>query len=346
MPDFAQRLIDWQQRHGRHDLPWQASREPYRVWLSEIMLQQTQVDTVVAYYQRFLAHFPTLADLAAAPLSEVLALWSGLGYYARARNLHRAAQCIAADHGGVFPASSLAIAELPGIGRSTAAAIAVFCFGERAAILDGNVKRVLSRHFAMEGFPGLRTVEQALWARAESLLPRRDVDTYTQALMDLGATVCTRSRPRCGECPVAASCLAHRQGREADFPAPRPKKTIPERSTHVLLAVAGDAVLLAQRPPQGIWGGLLALPEVPDATTPADFAARLGLTPLEITPQTPVRHAFTHFRLTLHPWRCAVADATPLAGGFQWAPAASWDTLGLPAPIRRLLDGEARACSQ
>ncbi len=225
--DFAHRVIAWQKQSGRHDLPWQqkgSARDPYRVWLSEIMLQQTQVATVIPYYRRFLARFPDLASLAAAPSEEVMALWSGLGYYARARNLQRAAQLIVAQWSGRFPRRAADIETLPGIGRSTAAAIAVFAFGARAAILDGNVKRVLARVFAIEGFPGEKAVEARLWALAESLLPKRHLVAYTQGLMDLGATLCARSRPRCGECPMASICVARQEARVAELPTPRAKR--------------------------------------------------------------------------------------------------------------------------
>lgn len=224
---FAARLLNWQRTHGRHDLPWQASREPYRIWLSEIMLQQTQVETVIPYYLRFLQRFPDLPALAAASLEDVLALWSGLGYYARARNLHRAAREVRDQHDGQFPRTAAEIANLPGIGRSTAAAIAAFAHGERAAILDGNVKRVLCRVFGVEGFPGSAAVDRELWALAERLLPEAEIGRYIQAQMDLGATVCTRSRPACGRCPFAADCIAQRSGRIAELPTPRPRKAVP-----------------------------------------------------------------------------------------------------------------------
>ncbi len=226
MSDFADRLIAWQRHNGRHDLPWQGGHDPYRIWLSEIMLQQTQVDTVIPYYQRFLARFPDVASLAAAPVEDVMALWSGLGYYARARNLHRAACTIVEAHGGAFPRSAAEIAGLPGIGRSTAAAIAAFAYGERAAILDGNVKRVLCRIFGVEGFPGEKAVENRLWALAESLLPEHEVGRYIQAQMDLGATLCTRGKPACSRCPFADDCVARRENRVAELPTPRPKKVV------------------------------------------------------------------------------------------------------------------------
>lgn len=262
---FAPTLIAWQRKHGRHDLPWQNTRDPYRIWLSEIMLQQTQVSTVVPYYVRFLERYPDVAALAAAPIDDVMALWAGLGYYSRARNLHRCAQAVVERHGGAFPASPEALAELPGIGRSTAAAIASFAFGARATILDGNVKRVLARVFGVEGFPGDKRIENEMWALAEALLPDAaeptDVTAYTQGLMDLGATLCVRGKPECGRCPFAGECVAQRSGRQRELPAARPKKAVPTRRTWMLVLRDGDAVLLQRRPPAGIWGGLWSLPE-------------------------------------------------------------------------------------
>ena len=260
-PTFAARLIAWQETHGRHDLPWQQTRDTYRIWLSEIMLQQTQVGTVIPYYLRFLDRFPDIATLAAATQADVLGYWAGLGYYARGRNLHRAAQLIVSEHAGRFPAAAEQIAELPGIGRSTAAAIAAFAFGARGAILDGNVKRVLTRVFGIEGFPGKPAVERELWALAESLLPENGIEIYTQGIMDLGATLCTRSRPDCGECPMRGLCVAEREGSQARLPTAKPSRQIPERQSTVSIFFDGSSVLLERRPPTGIWGGLLALPE-------------------------------------------------------------------------------------
>ena len=339
-PDFALRLIDWQRAHGRHDLPWQQSRDPYRVWLSEIMLQQTQVSAVIPYYQRFLARFPDVLALAAAAPDEVLALWSGLGYYARARNLHRAARVVVEHHGGVFPASSEGLAALPGIGRSTAAAIAAFCFGERAPILDGNVKRVLCRHFGVEGFPGERAVESRLWALAEALLPVDAVDVYIQALMDLGATLCTRGRPGCQACPLGSTCVARREGRVADLPAPRPRRVVPLRRLRVLVLQAGARVLLEERPPAGIWGGLWSLPGLPGEPEPlaTAIAARLGQLPGEPRPLPVILHTFTHFRLELQPWWVNSGPRTSVQGTcWRWVDLAALDAVPLPAPIRRIL---------
>lgn len=331
----------WQRVHGRRDLPWQRTRDPYRIWLAEIMLQQTQVATVIGYYQRFLAVFPNIASVAAAPLGRVLETWSGLGYYRRAHLLHRAAQAIVTEHGGEFPRQAAAIARLPGIGRSTAAAIAAFAFGARGAILDGNVRRVLARHAAIAGFPEQASVERALWQRAEALLPRNGIEVYTQALMDLGATVCLRAVPRCSACPVASDCAARRENRIAELPAPRAKKARPLRAITVLLLERHGEVLLEKRPASGIWAGLWSLPEIDvgaDAVAHcrARFAARVAPQPQ----LPPVEHGFTHFRLTLHPQPCAVqawprrAEEQP---GLLWLPLADVGGAALPAPIKKLL---------
>ncbi len=340
--DFARRLIDWQRRHGRHDLPWQHTTDPYRVWLSEIMLQQTQVATVVGYYARFLDRFPDLASLAAAPVEDVMALWSGLGYYARARNLHACARALMERHGGAFPRDPAAIAALPGIGRSTANAIAVFCFGARAPILDGNVKRLLCRSLGIEGFPGAPAVESRLWRDAAALLPAADVAAYIQAQMDMGATVCTRTRPRCDACPLADICVARREDRVAALPTPRPRKAVPERRATLLVLRAADRVLLEERPPAGIWGGLLSLPELPDEPDETAVAAyceqRLGLRLVTVAPAPTFCHTFSHFRLHIRPLLCAV-EALPQAmePGLRWVERKDLARAALPAPVRKIL---------
>ena len=260
---IAAPLLQWARAHGRHNLPWQQPATPYRVWISEIMLQQTQVNTVIPYYERFLERFQDLVSLANAPLDDVLALWSGLGYYARARNLHRTAIMCRDRYGGHLPDSLDALTALPGIGRSTAGAIMALGFGQRAPILDGNVKRVLARYHAVEGWPGKTAVLRTLWDIAERETPQENIAAYTQAIMDLGATVCTRSQPSCGLCPLAARCTARLQGNQAAYPAPKPRRTRPRRDTTFVWAEAGGLVLFEQRPPNGIWGGLLCLPEIP-----------------------------------------------------------------------------------
>ncbi|MCL2876353.1 MAG: A/G-specific adenine glycosylase [Betaproteobacteria bacterium] len=344
MPGFSTRLIAWQRAHGRHGLPWQGTRDPYRIWLSEIMLQQTQVAAVIPYYARFLARFPDVGSLAAAPVEEVMALWSGLGYYARARNLHRAACVVMEKHGGQFPVTAAALAELPGIGRSTAAAIAAFASNERAAILDGNVKRVLCRVFGIEDFPGERAVEERLWALAESLLPENAEETgaYIQAQMDLGATMCTRTRPTCTACPLAARCIAHATGRTAELPAVRARKTPPRRATRMAVVILGDSVLLERRPPAGIWGGLLALPEIPQDIQIETWVNRnLGTDQTITQALPPLTHAFTHFTLKIAPWRIDIpaAPRTLSEPTWQWLPLDQTGAAALPAPVRKILEG-------
>ncbi len=364
---FAGALIDWQQRAGRHDLPWQRTRDPYRIWVSEIMLQQTQVSTVLGYYERFLASFPDVGALASAPLDQVLAQWSGLGYYSRARNLHACARAVVERHGGAFPEDPAALEALPGIGRSTAAAIAAFAWGVPAPILDGNVKRVLCRVFAVEGFPGERAVEQRLWALAARELPPAGegrMQTYTQALMDLGATLCVRSRPRCADCPVADRCEARAQERVAGLPTPRPACVTETRNADWLLLRAGDAVLLERRASSGLWGGLWSLPEPgPPLRAAADeppldadaiaawMAGHIGPLPQAQAPApvpvpvpvpvAEVRHAFTHFRLRARVWQVLLpGDALPPApAGHVWLLLSEVEGAPLPRPVKTLLAG-------
>ena len=334
MPDFAQKLIPWQRRHGRHGLPWQGTRDPYRIWLSEVMLQQTQVAAVIPYYERFLARFPDFAALAVASEDEVLRLWSGLGYYARGRNLLRAAQEVA--RAGRFPDTFEEIQALPGVGPSTAAAIAAFAFGRRAAILDGNVKRVLARRFGIEG-------DKAQWALAEKLLPARGVETYTQALMDLGATVCTRTRPACERCPVAKECVARLENRIGELPAARKRKPLPLKRATWLVLLHKGSVLLERRPGTGIWGGLWVFPEGEEEGASAycerNFSCRIARTqrlPL-------IEHGFTHFRLNIQPIRCNVRKLLPRAEapGRIWLDVGDAARAAVPAPVRKLLLGLA-----
>lgn len=340
MSGFAVRLIAWHSRHGRHDLPWQQTSEPYPIWISEVMLQQTQVTTVIPYYRRFLQRFPDIAALAAASLDAVLTQWSGLGYYTRARNLHRAAQAIVRDHGGRFPADFEAVRALPGVGRTTAAAICAFAYGERRAILDGNVKRVLTRHFGIRGYPGDKSVEAALWTTAESLLPNEDIGTYTQALMDLGAGVCTRRTPGCPACPLVADCVAYADGLVDDLPAPKPKRTPPQRETVMLVLEHAGRVLLERRPETGIWGGLWCLPEcASDDELEALCLSRFGAYVESASRLSEVAHGFTHFRLTIHPRYLRVARLEPRAAepGAAWMLRPEAIAAALPAPVRRIL---------
>ncbi|MDP2007852.1 MAG: A/G-specific adenine glycosylase [Rubrivivax sp.] len=336
---LAGAVIAWQRTHGRHGLPWQGTRDAYRVWLSEVMLQQTQVGTVLDYYPRLLARFPDVQALAAAPLDDVLALWSGLGYYSRARNLHRCAQAVVAGHGGAFPASSALLATLPGIGRSTAAAIAAFCFGERAAILDGNVKRVLTRALGFDGDLSLAAEEKRLWALAEALLPARDVDVYTQGLMDLGATVCSRGKPACERCPLANDCVARAAGTQGLHPVKTRRLKRSRRSNALLCLRRGAEHFLVQRPERGVWAGLWSLPEYGDA---AVLEVAVSAWPGEGEWLPAVEHALTHFDWTLRPLRW---NLPPHAGLPADLPDGRWLRLdealamGLPAPVRKLLAG-------
>jgi A/G-specific adenine glycosylase len=338
---FAPSLLDWFDRAGRHDLPWQLDPSPYRVWVSEVMLQQTQVATVIPYFLRFMTRFPDVASLAAAPIDEVLHYWSGLGYYARARNLHQAAQAIMARHGGRFPAELADVLALPGIGRSTAGAILAQALGQRHAILDGNVKRVLARVHAVPGWPGEVAVERQLWALAERHTPATRVADYTQAIMDLGATLCRRSKPACAQCPVAPGCAAQRQGRQADFPGPRPRRARPLRHARMLLLLDPEgAVLLERRPPHGIWGGLWCPPELGEASA-AEWAERaLGATIERGEPLPKVRHGFSHFELEIEPVPARLAGKTPAVmepGRWVWYNARSPARLGLAAVVGRLI---------
>lgn len=341
--DFATRLLAWFDVSGRHDLPWQHPRTPYRVWLSEIMLQQTQVKTAAPYFLRFVAALPSLPALAAAPLDDVLALWSGLGYYARGRNLHAAAQRCVERHDGDLPRDIDALTALPGIGRSTAAAILAQAWGERFAILDGNVKRVFSRYHGVAGWPGQPAIEKQLWALAEAQLPQQRLADYTQAQMDLGATLCTRSNPACVLCPLQHGCVARREGRVAELPTRKPGKVLPQRHAHVLWLEDGRGhVLLQRRPPAGIWASLWTLPQADDADTARtwfDAQLRGDFTAGETLPT--IAHAFSHYKLALQPlrWRGIVARAHMRDNDdLRWVPREQLARLGMPAPIRTLLE--------
>ncbi|MBK7658401.1 MAG: A/G-specific adenine glycosylase [Betaproteobacteria bacterium] len=336
---FSRRLIDWQKVHGRHGLPWQGTRDPYRLWLSEIMLQQTQVATVIPYYERFLARFPDVAALAGADPGEVMRLWSGLGYYARARNLHGAARRVVETHGGRFPLQVDAVADLPGIGRSTAAAIVAFATGEPHAILDGNVKRVLARHAGIAGPVDSSAVIARLWETAQSRLPRRDVEAYTQGLMDLGSTLCSRTSPDCGRCPVRADCVARREGRTDELPGPKAARAAKLRRAVWLVVIAGGRVLLEQRPAPGIWGGLWSFPAFAEGMDPREACASLGVAPVSIDPLPNLRHAFTHFTLEATPFRVRVRRTSLAAGepGRRWIGMVDAQDAALPAPVKRLL---------
>jgi len=339
---LAAPLLEWHARAGRHDLPWQTDRTPYRVWVSEIMLQQTQVGTVKPYYERFMRRFPDVRTLAAASVDEVLHLWSGLGYYARARNLHRAAGVIVTAHAGELPRSFAALESLPGVGRSTAGAILALSFDERLPILDGNVRRVLSRYFGVAGGRAAPAGVKRLWELSERCTPAARVAEYTQAIMDLGATVCVRSRPLCAYCPLAAGCFARRTGRQRELPAARATHARRKRSVFMVVALDRDgSVLLERRPESGVWGGLWCLPEFATATAAQAFIRHSLVTRgREPQPLGPLEHAFTHFSLIINPLlvRCAGAAAVMEEGASLWYNTRAPARIGLPAPISTLLE--------
>ena len=340
-PALAQRVVQWQQQHGRHDLPWQNTRDPYPVWLSEIMLQQTQVVTVLAYFQRFMAQFPTVAALAQAHPDAVMRLWAGLGYYSRARNLHRCAQEVMQIHGGVFPRSAAVLQTLPGIGRSTAAAIASLCFDERVAILDGNVKRVLTRFLGFDADLARAAHERRLWALATDLLPPDDLAAqmprYTQGLMDLGATVCSAKKPRCDRCPLHTPCVARALGTPEDFPVKTRQLKRSVQSIWLLWAQTDDGALwLSQRPAPGVWAGLYCFALFDDraglqAALPAHCQTQMH-------DQPAFKHVLTHKDLYLHPVRVQLPRTCPPQTDGAWFEATQWPLLGLPAPVKKLLN--------
>jgi len=344
---FAGRLLDWWDQHGRKDLPWQSQRSAYRVWISEIMLQQTQVGTVIGYYQRFMDRFPDVESLAQAPIDEVLHHWTGLGYYARARNLHKAAKTVWSEFNGEFPRGVEALQELTGIGRSTAGAIASLAQEERAAILDGNVKRVLARYHAVSGYPGETSVARTLWDHAETHTPTSRFADYTQAIMDLGATLCRRSKPACETCPMHKSCESYRTDTVADYPGRKPKKLKPVREARMFLLHHAGAVLLEQRPPQGIWGGLWTPPERPAQTMLSELAQELALDPAALASEyyaPQFRHTFSHYHLDIEPVYALLTSA-PLSvaesDGWRWHQPGSNEAFGLSAPAVKLIDSLA-----
>lgn len=339
---FAERLLHWFDRCGRKDLPWQVDRSPYRVWVSEIMLQQTQVATVIPYFNRFMKRFPHVTSLAHATLEDVLHLWSGLGYYSRARNLHKSAQRIFNHYGGKFPSHFDDLVSLPGIGRSTAGAILALSMGERYAILDGNVKRVLCRYHAIEEWPGKASVEKKLWQLAHEQTPHDRIADYTQAIMDFGATLCKRHKPECSLCPLENDCLAHERGDEEKYPKPGKGKKIPMRRTHFLLVYSEEGhVLLEKRPPRGLWGGLWTMPQLSDLTEIGMWCKNNGLKVVQLETLDPFRHTFSHFRLHINPIKIKVLKSDSLVAGevetLQWHSPDSIAGLGLPAPVRKLL---------
>lgn len=324
MKSFAAAVLQWGDQHGRETLPWQQEKSAYRVWVSEIMLQQTRVETVISYFDNFMRTFPDVCALAAAPQDQVLGLWSGLGYYARARNLHRAAQILCDEHGGEMPDHRTAVEALPGIGRSTAAAILSIAYGLPEAILDGNVKRVLCRYHGVEGWPGKSVVMRTLWSHAEQHMPSARCGAYTQYMMDLGATLCTRSQPRCEQCPLQRNCIAKQEGRNDELPHPKPGKKLPQRKSQLLILDNGKGALwMERRPEQGIWGGLWSFPETE------------AITGLQQWPL--LNHTFTHFKLEITPFYGMDCDhSVPEVG--EWVTRAEMAERGIPAPIQRLVD--------
>jgi len=339
MTSFASRLIAWQRIHGRHDLPWQG-QDAYRVWLSEIMLQQTQVATVIPYFQRFITAFPTITVLAAASEDEVLTHWSGLGYYARGRNLHKSARLIVERFNGQFPNNFDDIIALPGIGRSTAAAVCALAFHQHRAILDGNVKRVLARHRGIEGWSGNKKIEETLWQQAEVLLPNNDVAIYTQSLMDMGATVCTRSRPKCVLCPVQADCIALQTDRINTLPTPKPKKVIPERHATFLLLMHGNDILLEKRPSSGIWGGLWCPPQFDGDDAARDWFLLSGMQASEGEKLGTFTHIFTHFKLHITPLKIQLErkPVRAMQAGSIWLDVGEALGAAIPTPVRAMLE--------
>ena len=339
--DISARLLTWFDRHGRKELPWQRDITPYRVWVSEIMLQQTQVATVIPYYDRFLQRFPDVRALAAASEDEVLHLWTGLGYYSRARNLHKAAQQVCRDFDGDFPSRAEQLEQLPGIGRSTAGAIASIAGQQRAPILDGNVKRVLARFHAVPGYPGETATLNTLWDYAETHTPQTRLPDYTQAVMDLGATLCTRARPACGICPLSDDCLARAQGNPSDYPGKKPKKTLPVKSTRMLIIERDGDVLLHKRPPTGIWAGLWIFPQIESDADPIAHCAEQLQMQVELTERwAPWRHTFSHYHLDIEPLRLkliAAADRVTESSQQLWYDRARPAAVGLAAPVAMLL---------
>ena len=342
MPELAAALLPWFKRDGRHDLPWQQDADPYRVWVSEIMLQQTQVKTVIPYFLRFVERFPDAHALADAPQDQALSLWAGLGYYARARNMCRAARIIVQDYQGRLPADLDALMALPGIGRSTAGAILCLGHGRRAPILDGNVKRVLARYYGIYGWPGQREVEKRLWELAERETPQQQTAAYTQAVMDLGATVCTRSSPRCADCPLASACHAQRHGAQQQLPTRKIRKALPERKVvFALLQNEQGEILLEKRPPSGIWGGLWSFPEYRSGAELADWIeSRAALVSEALTTLPQIRHSFSHFHLDITPMKGVIRDKTDTIRdneSYLWHNPEQGMEIAIAAPVKALL---------
>lgn len=336
---FSRQVLDWYDKYGRKTLPWQIEKTPYKVWLSEVMLQQTQVATVIPYFTRFMARFPGVTDLANAPLDEVLHLWTGLGYYARARNLHKAAKMVAEQYGGVFPQTFDDVAALPGVGRSTAGAILSLSLGQHFPILDGNVKRVLARCYAVEGWPGKKDVEKKLWSLSEAVTPAKGVERFNQAMMDLGAMVCTRSRPKCEICPLQLGCVAYATQSWARYPGKKPKQVLPEKVGYFLLMQQDNTVRLTQRPPVGLWGGLFCFPQFDSEQSLREWLAKRNIKADTLTQLNAFRHTFSHFHLDIIPmWLSVSSQASCVEEeSALWYNLAQPPSVGLAAPVERLL---------
>ncbi len=345
MQIFSYRLIDWQGKHGRHHLPWQLNRTPYRVWLSEIMLQQTQVASVIPYFERFVARFPEVSSLAQATTEDVLALWSGLGYYSRARYLHRAAQMVVAQFGGEFPLNSQLLQQLPGVGASTAAAIASFCAGERVAIFDGNVQRVLSRHAGIALYPETRPARAQLYALAENLLPQaEDMPVYSQAIMDLGATICTRNQPDCHHCPVSADCVARCENRVHMLPGKKSRPVVAKVSVWLVRFQYQHRAWLERRPDRGIWGGMWCLPWLeaePDGNGLCQ--QKWGVPALRVSQGKPFTHLLTHRHLSITPLSIELAVPPQQEHEGWWAEENEWQQAGIPVPVRKICAADVQS---
>lgn len=338
---FSNQLVSWYRQHGRKHLPWQQQKSPYKTWLSEIMLQQTQVATVIPYFRRFIERFPDVQSLADAPLDDVLHLWTGLGYYARARNLHKAAQTIVAEHGGCFPETFEQVVALPGIGRSTAGAVLSLSLGKHFPILDGNCKRVLSRFAAISGWPGEKSVEQKLWQLAEQVTPAATVAEFNQAMMDLGASLCSRSKPRCAECPVKLKCQASLRGEPQLYPGKKPKKALPERQSYWLILMAEQQILLQQRPASGLWGGLYGFLEFASEQERQSYCDSHALKSVTEEALPAFRHTFSHFHLWINPLIIRLKAIPPVVqeqSAAQWFTIDAMPQVGLSAPARLLLE--------
>lgn len=338
---IADKILPWYQAHGRKDLPWQRSNDAYLIWVSEIMLQQTQVTTVRPYFERFINKLPSIESLANADIDDVLSVWSGLGYYARARNLHKAAQIIVEKHDGEFPVNFDDVLALPGIGRSTAGAILAFSTNQRWPILDGNVKRVLCRFYDIEGFPGKREIENQLWQIADQNTPAKQVADYTQAIMDLGATVCVRKNPLCSQCPLQNDCLAQKAGTQNQLPTPKTKKVLPTREISMLMILDNkNQILLEKRPPLGIWGGLWSLPECEVDVDIENYCENnLGFTGTLKASPSALKHSFSHYHLKIFPQILSLKKVNAAKeDNYSWFKINKTQQLGLPKPVKSLID--------